>query len=142
MTINFYFEQPVTLKQRTRLKIFIGSVFRVEKKKASAITYIFCSDEHLLNMNRQFLKHNYYTDIITFDLSNSKTDPKIADIYISADRVRENARTNSVSLAQELHRVIIHGVLHLCGYKDRSMSQKKIMRSKEEQYLKKYGLLP
>ncbi len=139
MTVNFYFEQPVTLKERGRLKLFIGSVFKAEKKKARDITYVFCSDEYLLNMNRQFLKHDYYTDIITFDLGDSKTDPIIAEIYISYDRVKENARMLAVPINQELHRVIIHGVLHLCGYKDKSPLQKKLMRSKENLYLGKYG---
>ena len=139
MTVNFYFEQPVTLKERGRLKLFIDSVFKAEKKKAKAIAYIFCSDEYLLNMNRQFLKHDYYTDIITFDMRDSKTDPVIAEIYISADRVKENARTLAVPINQELHRVIFHGVLHLCGYKDKSPLQKKLMRSRENMYLVKYG---
>ena len=71
MTINFYFEQPLTLKERNRLRLFIESIFRAEKTKAKTITYIFCSDKYLLHINRQFLKHDYYTDIITFDLSET-----------------------------------------------------------------------
>ena len=142
MAINFYFEQPVTLKQRNQLKLFIGSVFKTEKKMPAAISYIFCSDEYLLNINRQFLKHDYYTDIITFVLSDSKTGPQIAEIYISVDRVKDNANTLAVPLTQELHRVIFHGALHLCGYKDKTTGQKTLMRSKEDLYLRKYGLLP
>ena len=142
MTVNFYFEQPVSLKQRNRLKIFIGSIFRLEKKKAKSITYILCSDEYLLGINKQFLKHDYYTDIITFDLSDSKTDPKTAEVYISVDRVKDNARIQGLPVNQELHRVIFHGILHLCGYKDKSPGQKKLMNAKENFYLRKYGLLP
>ncbi|MEP7163099.1 MAG: rRNA maturation RNase YbeY [Ferruginibacter sp.] len=141
MTVNFYFEKPATLKERNRLKTFIASIFKKEKKDANTISYIFCSDVYLLNINRQFLKHDYYTDIITFNLTNSSADPTIAEIYISIDRVKDNARIQGVHIRQELHRVIIHGVLHLCGFKDKSALQKKIMRSQEDNYLRSYGLL-
>ena len=141
MTINFYFEQAVTLTQRARLKTFIGSVFKSEKKRAKTISFIFCSDKYLLNLNSKFLQHDYYTDIITFDLTNSQTDSKIAEIYISIDRIKDNARLRDVHIKQELHRVIFHGILHLCGYKDKSGPQKKLMRAKEDIYLRKYGLL-
>ena len=139
MTVNFYFEHPVTLKERTRLKLFIGSVFKSEKRNAKEITYIFCSDEYLLNMNQQFLKHDYYTDIITFDLSDSDKAPKSAEIYISVERIKDNARIQAVPMKLELHRVIIHGILHLCGHKDKSAIQKKRMRTLENKYLAKYN---
>lgn len=98
------------------------------------MNYIFCSDKRILEINRQFLKHDYYTDIITFDLSES---PKItAEIYISLDRVRDNAKTQATTLQSELHRVIFHGALHLCGYGDKTKEEVKIMRGKEEMYLR------
>ena len=138
MTVNFYFEKSVTLNQRNQLKTFIASIFKKEKKSAKRISYIFCSDEYLLNINRQFLKHDYYTDIITFDLTNSPADPKIAEIYISIDRVKDNARLQGVHIRQELHRVIIHGALHLCGYKDKVKLDVKAMRAREDFYLNKF----
>lgn len=140
MTINFYFEQSITLKQRNRLKLFIASIFRDEKIKAKTISYIFCGDDYLLSINKEFLQHNYYTDIITFDLTEVESDLKIAEIYISTDRVKENAQIQSVSIYQELHRVMFHGILHLCGYQDKTKDQKKKMQAKENHYLKKYGV--
>lgn len=95
------------------------------------LNFIFCSDEYLLQINYEHLDHNYYTDIITFDLSD---DPEIieGDIFISVDRVRENASSLAVPFTQELHRVIIHGLLHLIGYNDKSEEEKKVMREKED----------
>jgi rRNA maturation RNase YbeY len=141
MIIKFFFEQPVALKSRTSLKMFIGTIFKTEKIKAARITYIFCSDEFLLKINKQFLKHDFYTDIITFNLSNVKSDPVLAEIYISIERVKENALNLNIPFMQELHRVMFHGVLHLCGYKDKTKEQKKLMRSKENVYLKKIGFV-
>ena len=142
MPINFYFEQKVTLKNRKQLKLFIASVFKGEGKALSSLNYIFCNDEALLKINKQYLGHDYYTDIISFDLSETKADPTIGEIYISVDRVKENAKDLSVPLSQELHRVIFHGALHLCGDKDKTAKQQKLMRTKEGLYLTKYGLLP
>ena len=139
MTVSFYFKQPVTLKNRNALKAFIESLFKSEKVKAEQVTYIFCSDDELLNINKEFLKHDFYTDIITFDLSDSRISPKKGDIYISVDRVKDNARVYDLSISKELHRVIIHGILHLCGYKDKSAKEIKLMRFKEDLYLSKYG---
>ena len=142
MAIYFYFEQKITLKNRKQLKLFIASVFKEEAKALSSLNYIFCNDEALLKINKQYLGHDYYTDIISFDLSETKTGPTIGEIYISVDRVKENAKDLSVPLSQELHRVIFHGALHLCGYKDKTAKQQKLMRTKEGLYLTKYGLLP
>jgi len=125
------------LKQRTILKRFIFSLFKKEKKQLQKLTVIFCSDEYLFRLNRQYLKHNNYTDIITFDLSG-KLPGISGEIYISLDRVRENAAKYQTSLADELHRVIFHGILHLCGYRDKSTVDKGVMRSKENFYLTKY----
>lgn len=101
-----------------------------------SINYIFCTDKTVLEINRQFLLHDFYTDIITFDLSESNAIT--AEVYISIDRAKENAAQIGVSIKSELHRVIFHGVLHLCGYKDKSKEEKEKMREKEEYYLKHY----
>lgn len=138
MAINFYFEQPATLRKRTALKKFIESLFKKEGKNLETLNYIFCSDKFLLQINKDYLKHNFYTDIITFDLSETKTAPCIGEIYISIDRVKENARLFRLPVTQELHRVIFHGALHLCGYKDKSTRQKREMRNKEDECLANY----
>ncbi len=104
------------------------------KKEILALQYIFCSDEELLKINQQFLNHDEYTDIITFDYSEGKTIS--GDIYISIERVLENARDNKVSHLEELHRVLIHGVLHLCGLKDKSKAESIKMRQSENKALK------
>ena len=104
------------------------------KFKAGDINIIFCSDEYLLDLNKKYLSHDFYTDIITFDNCLNKIIS--GDLFISVDRVRENSRTYSSSFDEELHRVIIHGVLHLLGYKDKTKAQSKIMRDKENFYLK------
>jgi rRNA maturation RNase YbeY len=100
------------------------------------ISFNFCSDKYILELNNSSLKHNYYTDIITFEL-NQKNEEIEGDIYISIDRVKENAKVLNESIINELHRVIIHGVLHLCGYKDKSSKESKMMRNKENYYLNK-----
>ena|ERR1700748_2716921 len=135
--IFFNFLKEVPLRERARLKAFLPSLFKKEKKQLSEIRYIFCSDDYLLDINKQYLQHDYYTDIITFDLSEPG-QPINAEIYISVDRVRDNARNFHTSLKRELHRVIFHGALHLCGYKDKSQEEEKIMRQKEEKYLEIY----
>ena len=133
-TIQFNFLEPIDLRDRTRLKRFLASLFKKEGKQLNELQYIFCSDDYLLDINRQYLNHDYYTDIITFDLSE-KGQSINAEIYISVDRVRENAREFGSSLKQELNRVIFHGALHLCGYKDKTSAQEKEMRKMEEKYL-------
>ena len=141
MEINFYFEQGITLNNRKGLKQFIASLFKQEGKGLSALTYVFCCDEYLLNINKQHLGHDYYTDIISFDLSETKAGPTIGEIYISTDRIKENAKELKVSIKQEIHRVIFHGALHLCGYKDKTKGQQKEMRAKENFFLIKYGFV-
>ena len=137
--VCFFFQDvKISLDQRTALKSFIQSIFKKEGKKLESINYIFVTDKALLDINRQFLQHDFYTDIITFDLSASEETQ--AEIYISVDRVRDNAFQHQVSFKSELHRVIFHGVLHLCGYKDKSKAESEKMRNMEEAYLKKYGL--
>jgi len=136
--VQFHFlEGANLLTQRTHLKTFIRSLFKREKKPLAEIHYIFCSDDYLLEINRQHLKHDYYTDIITFDLSEPGK-PINAEIYISVDRVRDNARQFKTSLKNELHRVIFHGALHLCGYKDKTSKDQAVMRKMEDKNLAKY----
>ena len=119
------------------MKQFIISLFRREKKPLAELNYIFCSDQRLLEINRQFLQHDFYTDIITFPLSDPG-QPISGEIYISVDRVRDNAAAFGSSITKELHRVIFHGALHLCGYKDKSPREEKIMRKMEDHYLALY----
>lgn len=133
----FYVSRSFSLGQRTRLKAFIGLIFRNEKQAVQYLNVIFCSDEYLLEINRQFLDHDFYTDIITFNVASS-LKPICGDIYISVDRVRENAVTLGLTVKAELHRVIFHGVLHLCGYKDKKPGEIKTMRAKEDHYLQLY----
>ena len=136
--VQFYFlDRNPALKERTRLKLFIEKLFTSEKMKLGNLSYIFCSDEHLLTINNDFLKHDFYTDVITFDLSSSKNEIE-GEVYLSVDRIKDNAKQLGVSFKEELHRVIFHGALHLCGYKDKKKEEALIMRSKENKYLKRY----
>lgn len=122
---------------RVKLKSFIQNLFRKEGKTLKELNYIFCSDDYLLAINRQFLNHDYYTDIITFDISDTKGEIA-GEVYISIDRVKDNAAQLNQVVQRELCRVIFHGALHLCGYKDKTKSQQKEMRSREDYYLKKF----
>lgn len=138
MTIQFFFlQRQITLTQRTALKHFIKRIFKTEGRRVKNLNYIFCSDEYLLQINKNYLKHNFYTDIITFNLSQTPAE-MIGEIYISIDRVKDNATQLGVTIKEELHRVIFHGVLHLCGYKDKSPKHQKEMRAAEDRYLKLY----
>jgi rRNA maturation RNase YbeY len=123
-----------TLKNKQAIRQWIGIVAANEGYSIAPINYIFCSDGHLLEMNNQFLNHNYFTDIITFDYTDGKRVS--GDIFISVDRVADNAKTYKSTFEEELHRVMIHGVLHLMGYKDKSPADEKKMRQKENGALK------
>jgi len=136
--IQFHFETPFPgFKNRTRLKQFIPKLCKKEKRIAGEIAFVFCSDDYLLNINQNFLQHDTFTDIISFDYTEHN-GPLTGEIYISADRVKENAINLGVSSSRELHRVIFHGVLHLCGYKDKLKADKALMRAKEDFYLREY----
>jgi probable rRNA maturation factor len=136
--ISFHFlDVSLTLSNRIKLKSFIQSVFNNEKQPLSSLSYIFCTDDYLLGINKQFLNHDTYTDIVTFTLSNPK-QPIEGEIYISVDRVKENANTHKTILPQELHRVIFHGALHLCGYTDKTKTAKVEMRQMEDRCLDEY----
>lgn len=138
MTIFFNkADKSTSLGHRTELKAFLAKQIRKEGIVIESLQYVFCSDEYLLGINKQFLNHDYYTDIISFDLSEQKGQ-LIGDIYISIDRVKENAKTQGNVYMHELLRVIFHGALHFCGYKDKKPSDVKLMRSMEDKWLKAY----
>jgi probable rRNA maturation factor len=125
---NFKMEKPILTSK------WVNAVAKIFKKEVENIQYVFCTDEELLAINKQFLNHDYYTDIITFDYSQAKN--VAGDIYISIDRIAENAKKNKVDFSNEFHRVLIHGVLHLCGLKDKSSGESKKMRLNEDKALK------
>lgn len=138
MAVQFFFlAKNITIKDRTRLKSFIPKIFKRHKLKLESLNYIFCSDEDLLKINKEYLQHDFYTDIITFGFS-LKNKPITGEIYISIDRVKENSNVMGVSIKEELHRVVFHGVLHLCGYKDKKASDIKRMRKAEDALLSEY----
>lgn len=128
---------PFVLKQKTLLRDWINTCIHKEKKTPGVLSFNFCSDKHLLSVNREFLDHDYYTDIITFNLNDGEEIS--GDIYISIDRVKENARSVESTFHVELLRVMIHGVLHLCGYNDKTKKEIATMRKKEDECL---SLLP
>ncbi|GAB3419859.1 rRNA maturation RNase YbeY [Niabella aquatica] len=137
--INFHFQKKTTLRNRRAIKNFLSSRLLAHGKSGSEINYIFCSDIDLLDINRQHLNHDYYTDIITFDLSETAgSQHLISDIYISVDRVKENATITGNSFSSELLRVIFHGILHLIGFKDKTAREQEQMRSMEDTWLNEF----
>lgn len=138
MSIQFFFvDTSITLTNRKLLKQFLEDLFIAKHKRLSSLTFIFCTDDYLLDINKQFLAHDYYTDIITFNLAADNL-PIEGEIYISIDRVKENASLHLATQKQELHRVIFHGALHLCGYKDKSPKDKSKMTAAEDECLLNY----
>jgi len=133
--ISFNYETDFKLENSDRLSNWITETILEENCKEGEINYIFCSDDYLLKLNVDFLNHDTLTDIISFDYSVGKE--LHGDIYISVDRVRDNASDFKVLFKDEIERVMIHGVLHYCGYKDKSEADEKLMRSKEDYYLDK-----
>lgn len=131
-------DRSLTLPNKTAIKTFIASLIKREGKKLASINYVFCSDAFLLDINQRFLQHDYYTDIITFGLSEPGM-PIEAEIYISVDRVKDNAKREASSFRMEMLRVILHGALHLCGYKDKTVKQAAEMRNMEDAYLQLYA---
>ena len=123
-----------TLPDKAKLKSFMAK----QTKKKLSLSYVFCSDEYLIGINQQFLAHDFYTDIITFPLSETEKEIE-AEIYISIDRVKDNAQKLAFEFKDELHRVMFHGVLHLLGFKDKTKAQKAVMRAKENELLKKWS---
>jgi len=134
-----FFSQDIrpSLKNTTLLKHFIELIFKQERQGLSSINYIFCSDKAILEINKKYLNHNFYTDVITFNLSpNSKSIT--AEVYISFERVKDNAKKLGISIKSEFHRVIFHAALHLCGYNDKKKKDIEIMRKKEDALLSSY----
>jgi rRNA maturation RNase YbeY len=125
-------------KGKNNLKAFVETIFKIEKKPMAKLDYIFCSDNYLLQINKNFLQHDYYTDIITFQLSE-KNAPIEAEIYISLDRVKDNSKILGTNYSDEVLRVLFHGALHLCGYKDKKKSDIAVMRQKEDDYIEMYN---
>ncbi len=132
--IRFHLLHPFGFPHRRQLKYLLHCLIEKEKTALQSLDYIFCNDVYLLQINRDFLHHDYLTDIISFDLSEAG-NPVTGEIYISVERVKENARTFKQAFLKEMHRVIIHGALHLCGYGDKSKSEIQTMRAREEYYL-------
>lgn len=120
--------------KRRDTSIWIKEIAHIHRKNVDEIAYIFCSDAKILEINKQYLQHNYYTDIITFDYSEG--DSISGDIFISLDTVKSNSEKFKTNYTEELHRVIIHGILHLCGFKDKTPEDEQIMREKENEALK------
>ena len=133
--IYFHSECDFEVDSILTLEPWVKGAIKEEKKELGVINYVFCNDESLLEKNQTYLNHNTYTDIITFDYSEKNCIN--GDLYISVDRVKENALKFAVPFAVELKRVMIHGILHLIGYKDKSEKEQKLMREKEDFYLKK-----
>ena len=133
----FSHDIPTRLKNTTKLKQFIESVFKKELQSLDSINYIFCSDKAILKINKKYLNHDFYTDVITFDLS-SNNKAISAEVYISIERIRDNAKKLGLTIKSELHRVLFHAALHLCGYKDKKKKDQEIMRIKENELLAKY----
>lgn len=131
-----FFEEDIsyTLKDKNEVRNWINHTISSEKHTLSELNFIFCSDNYLLEINKQYLNHDTFTDIITFDNSEEE-GIIIGDIFISIERVKENAKNFNVSIIDELHRVIIHGTLHLLSYPDKKKEEKALMTSKEDFYL-------
>jgi probable rRNA maturation factor len=131
--IDFNYETEFILENEGAISNWISKVIVSENKKEGEINYIFCDDEYLLQINQEHLQHDFYTDIISFDYTVGNEIN--GDMFISVDRVKENAQDFNVSFEDELKRVIVHGVLHYCGYKDKSEVDELLMRSKEDEKL-------
>ena len=140
MAIHFFSEEiPYTLKEKLNRKRWLKKIAASAGFNIKELNYVFCSDEYLYQMNRDYLKHDTYTDIITFDNSEEKGDIE-GDIFVSIDRVRENAKKHTQEMETEMNRVLAHGLLHLMGYKDKTQEDAALMRLKEEESIKLYVL--
>lgn len=132
-SIHFFYEDTSFVLDQTDITAsWVEQIIDHHDQQAEAINFIFCSDEYLLNINRSYLDHDYYTDIITFDNRESETDHLESDIFVSIDRIKDNSKEIDVAFDRELHRVLIHGILHLLGWNDKTDKQKQAMREKEE----------
>ncbi|MGB8375120.1 MAG: rRNA maturation RNase YbeY [Salegentibacter sp.] len=134
--INFYSENDFELESKNHFRNWLGQVIISEGKELEEISYIFCDDEYLHKINLQYLDHDTYTDIISFD--NSVGNVLGGDIFISIERVLENSKEFNVSFEEELRRVMAHGILHFCGYKDKNESDSALMRQKENEKMRMF----
>jgi probable rRNA maturation factor len=134
-------EMPFTEAQEADLMAWIEATVAAEGREIGEITFIYCSDDYLLNINKEFLAHDYYTDVITFHYHETAEEPMEGDVYISTERTAENAVTAGVSHLHEVARVMVHGALHLCGYEDTSEEDRAAMREKENFYLAKLPII-
>lgn len=137
--IELFYETDFEFSEPQKWIDWIVESMKNEGKNIEELNYIFCDDEYLLQINRQYLDHDYYTDVIGFD--NSVGDDLMGDIFISVERITDNAIQNNVSFENELARVVIHGILHFAGYMDKDPEDKILMTSKEDYYLKAFSLL-
>lgn len=133
--ISFNYETEFSLENEQQISNWISLVISEEEFREGEINYIFCDDDYLLKLNLEFLNHDTLTDIISFDYTVGKEIN--GDVYISIERVRDNANDFNVEFIDELNRVMVHGVLHYCGYKDKSEDEERIMRLKENYYISK-----
>ena len=139
MKVRFFnLDRSPNIRQKTKLKNFVESIFVKENKSLESINYIFCSDKELLKINQQYLNHDFYTDVITFDLSHKKNQI-IGEVYVSYDRIVENSRGAKNPIYLELQRVIFHAALHLCGYDDKTPKEISKIRSLENMLLNKFN---
>ena len=135
--INFFAEDvDFPLLNESLVTKWLSAVCKAENKALEEVSIIFCSDEYLLDMNNEYLQHDYYTDIITFDYCVD--NQIVGDLFVSVDRIKENSMLNAVTFDNELLRVMVHGVLHLIGFKDKTDEDSKLMRQKEDEYLNLY----
>lgn len=135
-----FHSQSINFKLSKKLRVakWISNTIQIEKKTEGDISFIFCSDPYLKNLNKKYLNHNYLTDILTFPYTDAGDNIINGDIFISIERVKENAKIFKITFIEELHRVMIHGILHLCGHKDKTIHQQKKMRTLENKYLENF----
>ncbi|TWP29288.1 rRNA maturation RNase YbeY [Apibacter muscae] len=134
--INYFSNNNFKLKNKQKIRNWLNKAISMENHVVGNINYIFCSDEQLLEINIKYLDHDYYTDIITFDY---KENNRVSgDLYLSTDRIIDNAKLNNISFDEEIIRVLIHGILHIIGYNDKSPNESKLMRAKENFYINLY----
>jgi rRNA maturation RNase YbeY len=134
--INYFFENIDSREIHPKISEWLENLIKIENKKLGDINYIFCDDEYLLKVNQDYLDHDYYTDIITFDYVKGKTIS--GDIFVSLPRILDNAFILSQDFESEFRRVLAHGLLHLCGYKDKTEEEESTMRQKEDFYINRY----
>jgi rRNA maturation RNase YbeY len=137
-SVSFYsIGVPIPIKHRRRVRQLVLELFAKERVPFEKLSFIFCSDEYLLHLNKEHLSHDYYTDVLTFHLSDPLQEV-VGEVYLSTERIKENAKAYDEAYQTELLRVMIHGALHLCGYKDKTKAGQEKMRLKENLYLQQF----